>query len=102
MGAHFRLPLFESSWKEISAYCRDLPVYAAMPSAISLYTEADWRGNWAFIVSNEAHGISKPARKLGRNPISIPMEGAAESINVASAAAVVLFEAQRQRLAAAQ
>ncbi len=101
MGAHFRLPLVESSWNEISRYCRELAVYVAMPSALKKYTEVNWLDSWAFIVGNEAHGISKRALELARYPISIPMLGGAESINVASATAIILFEAQRQRLAEA-
>lgn len=101
MGAHFRLPLVESSWNEISRYCRELAVYVAMPSASKSYTEVNWRESWAFIVGNEAQGISEQALELARYPISIPMLGGTESINVASAAAVILFEAQRQRLAEA-
>jgi TrmH family RNA methyltransferase len=101
MGAHFRLPLVEPSWQEISRFCRDLTIYVAMPAAAKTYAEVDWITSWAFIVGNEAHGISQGARDLARHPISIPMRGGVESINVASAAAVILFEAQRQRLAGA-
>jgi len=101
MGAHFRLPIVESSWKEVAAYCHDLCLYVAAPSSSLHYTAVDWRDRWALIVGSEAHGISKSALKLARSRVSIPMLGAAESLNVASAAAVILFEAQRQRLAAA-
>lgn len=101
MGAHFRLPIVESNWKEIAAFCRDLGVYVAAPAASIRYTAVDWLDRWALIVGSEAHGISKSALKLARSRISIPMLGAAESLNVAGAAAVILFEAQRQRLAAA-
>ncbi len=101
MGAHFRLPLVESSWNEISRYCRDLAVYVATPSTSTRYTDVNWLDSWAFIVGGEAHGISNDALELARYPIYIPMLGGAESINVASAAAVILFEAQRQRLAEA-
>ena len=98
MGAHFRLPLVESTWNEISRYCRELAVYVAMPSASNRYTEVNWRESWAFIVGNEARGSSEQALDLARCAVSIPMLGGAESINVASATAVILFEAQRQRL----
>lgn len=101
MGAHFRLPIVESSWKEISVFCSDLTVHVAMPGATIRYTAVDWLDSWAFIVGSEAQGISKGALKLARSRVSIPMLGATESLNVASAAAVILFEAQRQRLAAA-
>ena len=54
----------------------------------------------ALIVSNEAHGPSSAAQAFSKQAggfISIPMEGDAESLNAASAAAVLLFEAARQR-----
>ena len=99
MGAHFRSPLVEASWKEIRGFCRDMPIYAAAADAEAKYTEIDWRGPWSLILGNEAHGISRGARALARTSIAIPMAGAAESLNVASAAAVILFEARRQDLA---
>ena len=97
MGAHFRLPLVEAPWTEIAAFCQDLNTYAASADSKSVYTAVDWQSPWALIVGNEAHGISREARRLANSVIAIPMSGAAESINVASAAAVILFEAQRQR-----
>ena len=97
MGAHFRLPLVEAPWKEIVAFCQDLTIYAASADSTRIYTAVDWQAPWALIVGNEAHGISRQARRLADEAIAIPMSGAAESINVASAAAVILFEAQRQR-----
>ncbi len=100
MGAHFRLPIVESSWKEIAVFCHDLTVQVAMPAATTRHTEVGWLDSWALIVGSEARGISQAAQKLARRRISIPMLGASESLNVASAAAVILFEAQRQRLAA--
>ncbi|MCY3865381.1 MAG: RNA methyltransferase [Chloroflexi bacterium] len=102
MGAHFRLPIVEASWPEIGAYCRDLSVYVAMPDASTRHTEVNWLESWALIFGSEARGISKSALDLARRQISIPMMGAAESLNVAAAAAVILFEAQRQRLASAK
>ena len=101
MGAHFRLPIVESCWHEIGAFCRSLSVYVAMPDASTRHTEVNWLESWALIVGGEAQGISKNALNLARGQISIPMMGAAESLNVAGAAAVILFEAQRQVLASA-
>ncbi len=98
MGAHFRLPVVESSWKEISAFCHDLRVYAALADAKMPYSDVNWLEGWALIIGNEARGIGEGAAKLAREAVSIPMAGGAESLNVAGAAAVILFEAQRQRL----
>ena len=97
MGAHFRLPIVEASWKEISVYCRDLSVYVALPEAPTSYTDISWRESCALILGSEAHGVSERGKSLARRSISIPMSRSADSLNVASAAAVILFEAQRQR-----
>lgn len=96
MGAHFRLPVVEASWNEIGSFCRDLTVYAASAQGSIDYTLVDWRAAWALIIGNEAHGLSPKARSLTEHRISIPMSRATESLNVASAAAVILFEARRQ------
>ncbi len=101
MGAHFQLPLVEASWKEISGFCHDLRTLAASASGECAYTDVDWRDAWALILGNEARGLSAPAQRLAQRRISIPMAAEVESLNVASAAAVILFEARRQRLRAA-
>ena len=98
MGAHFRLPIVEASWTEISSFCQDLSVCAASADADTAYSTFDWGCAWALILGNEAHGISREARRLALEQVAIPMSGTTESLNVASAAAVILFEAQRQRL----
>lgn len=99
MGAHFRLPVVEAGWSEIAGFCQDLPMYAASAESPVSYADVEWHGAWGLIVGNEARGISREARRLAKAVVSIPMSGEVESINVASAAAVILFEAQRQRLA---
>ena len=97
MGAHFRLPIVEAAWTEIAAFCHDLPLFAASAESGQYYTDVDWKSGWALIVGNEAHGLGAEARRLAQQVVSIPMSAAAESLNVASAAAVILFEARRQR-----
>ena len=98
MGAHFRLPIVEAPWQEIRAYCADLPVYAADAAAEAAYSDVIWARSWAFIVGNEAQGISREAQAMSSQRLSIPMSSNTESLNVSVAAAVILFEAQRQRL----
>ncbi len=61
------------------------------------YLEADLTGPVALVVGNEAFGIVEEDRRLLDDTVCIEMPGKAESLNVASAAAVVLFEALRQR-----
>lgn len=59
------------------------------------YTRADLRGRIALVVGNEAHGLPDDAQV--DEWLTIPHSGRAESINVAMAATVIVFEAARQR-----
>lgn len=99
MGAHFRVPILEVKWFEIAGYCEEhgLSIYAATAQAEQSYSAADWTRPWALIVGNEAHGLSQQALNLPHTPLAIPMAAATESLNAATACAVMLFEAQRQR-----
>lgn len=106
MGAHFRLPVFpDLAWEQVSAALGVLgvpetAVFATDAGARLVYDAVDWRGPAALIVSNEAHGLTPEAASLAERSgglVAIPMQGSAESLNAAIAAAVVLFEAARQR-----
>lgn len=96
MGAHFRVPVAPRKWDEIAAYCDGLAVYLADMDGDVAYDSADWSNGWALIVGGEAHGASELAISLASQRVSIPMAAATESLNAASATAVVLFEAARQ------
>jgi TrmH family RNA methyltransferase len=61
--------------------------------------ELDLRGQTAFLFGNEGVGLSPELLALART-FSIPMPGGTESLNVAAAAAVCLFEQVRQRVSA--
>lgn len=98
MGAHFRVPVLVYSWDDIRA----LPTnryYLADGEAEMHYDTADWQADWALIIGSEAHGASQAARDIATHPITIPMTDDTESLNAATAAAVILFEAARQRRA---
>jgi len=99
MGAHFRLAMEQDlSWDAIGERLASVDhVYAADPEARMPYYAADWRQPSALLVGNEAHGLSDAARRLATKQIAIPMRGGTESLNVAVAASVILFEALRQR-----
>jgi RNA methyltransferase, TrmH family len=99
MGAHFRIPILEAPWNEIATYCEPLNVYFAIGDGTQAYTAVDWTQVWALVIGNEAHGISDAARILTGTGLTIPMTGDTESLNAAVATAVIVFEAQRQRLA---
>jgi TrmH family RNA methyltransferase len=96
MGAHFRVPVVTQKWDEIVAYCDGLAVYLADMKGDVAYDAADWSSSWALIVGGEAHGASESAAALAHQSVFIPMAAETESLNAASAAAVILFEAARQ------
>ena len=69
---------------------------AAADGRDSVY-DADLIGQVAIMFGNEARGLPPEIRSLADGTIRVPIEGAAESLNLAAAATVVLFEASRQR-----
>ncbi len=71
-------------------------VAASEKAAKSIY-EADLRGPIAVVMGSEEEGISKEVMKLCDEQVAIPQRGKIESLNVGAAAAVILYEAVRQR-----
>jgi TrmH family RNA methyltransferase len=61
------------------------------------YAEFDWRKPVALVVGGEAAGAGERIRSSIERTVSIPMAAGVESLNVAAATAVLLFEAARQR-----
>ena len=59
------------------------------------YTDADYSRPMLFIVGNEAYGLPDEVLNLADSVVSIPMKGDKNSINVAVAAGIVIFEALR-------
>lgn len=98
MGAHFRVPIVDMDWVQIEAYCAGLTVYLADGQGETRYDAADWSIPWALITGSEAHGASVDAQRIAQQRVYIPMAADTESLNAAAATAVLLFEAQRQRL----
>ncbi len=97
-GAQFRLAIHEEA--DLLAVARTFtgPVYAAMPRAPqSLYT-LKLTGPVGFVFGNEGAGLDASLTHQTM-PFSIPMPGGMESLNVASAAAICLFERVRQLVA---
>lgn len=100
MGAVYRVPFL---------YTDDLPgmiktlqghgigVHAADLGASKYYDEKDYCKGTAFLVGNEANGLKEETAACADDCIRIPMEGDVESLNVAVASSVLLYEAYRQR-----
>ena len=97
MGAHFRLPIQSLSWSAISTLTQEIHLFLAeMDSGASLW-ETDLTEPVGIILGNEAHGASAQAKSLASSTIHIPISSGIESLNVAAAGAVLLFEINRQR-----
>lgn len=98
MGAHFRLAVLPGqSWDEIAALAAGKQVLLADLQGTLTPWQVDWRHPTALIIGNEAHGAGPEARALAQQAVRLPMEADMESLNAAIAAAVFMFEAQRQR-----
>ena len=98
MGAHFRVPIrISEHWQALQAA---LPagqsLYVASAEGSTLYDDVDWGEPSALVLGSEARGASSPVREKAA-AIAIPMAAATESLNVAAAGAVILYEAARQR-----
>ena len=100
MGAHFALSIYEGV--DLARAARDFGgrlVATRVGSKESVF-EADLAGRVALLLGNEGAGLSAALLKIADRVVSIPMPGKAESLNIAAAAAVCLFERVRQRAAA--
>lgn len=80
---------------------RGITVYAAHFSDEAVdYSEIDYTQPSAVLIGTEKYGVTAEAAELSDGHIIIPMLGMVQSLNVSVATAAVLFEAQRQRIAA--
>jgi TrmH family RNA methyltransferase len=99
LGTIFALPVVTTTSADARGWLADrgIRAVATIVEASIPYTSADLRGPLAVVLGSEAEGLSPAWRTPEVTPISIPMSGIADSLNVSVAAAVVLFEAVRQR-----
>jgi len=98
-GSLFRVPFVSGVDTELVKALlrqRKLRVYAADPLGEVALAQADLRSPAALIVGSEGHGVSSTFRQ-GSQTLQIPTRGV-ESLNAAQAAAVLLYEASRQRI----
>ncbi len=76
---------------------RQIAIVAARVQASVEYTQADYRGAVAIALGSEARGLSDPWAELARASVHVPMRGVADSLNVSATAAILFYEALRQR-----
>ncbi len=101
MGSVYRMPyIYVKNLTETMEQMRNAHVtlYAATLTAKSSPCyDKDYRKACAFLIGNESKGLSEAAVEASDEQVYIPMEGQGESLNASVAAAVLMFEAARQR-----
>ena len=90
-GSLFRIPVVEATLDSLSGFRR----LGASSHRGDVYTDPVYHGRVALVVGNEAHGLDSDAAI--DQWVTIPHSGPAESLNVAMAATVLVFEVARQR-----
>ena len=100
MGSAFRLPLWGgANYSDVIGWCSQFGIrtICADAHASKLPDEVDWRGSCALIVGPESAGLAAAEIAAANVAVRIPMKGSVESLNVAVATGILLYEAARQR-----
>lgn len=98
-GTFFSVPMAAASTAETIDWLRKrgIRILAARVDAMQPYTDADLTGPIALIVGSETDGLTEAWHALDIEAIHLPMHGVADSLNVSVSAAILLYEARRQR-----
>jgi RNA methyltransferase, TrmH family len=100
MGSAFRLAVWNgASYQHVIGWCKkkQIQTVSATAGGANPHTSFDWRGPTALIMGPESTGLSEIEIAETDASVSIPMSGQVESLNVAVAAGILLYEAARQR-----
>ncbi|MCA1808245.1 MAG: RNA methyltransferase [Lentisphaerae bacterium] len=99
IGTLFSLPVVIAESGETRQWLtgHGIRTLAATPHAEKTYTEQDLRGGVAIVLGTEQFGLSREWMDGANMQVRIPMQGQADSLNVAAAATILMFEALRQR-----
>jgi TrmH family RNA methyltransferase len=100
MGSSFRLPLWTGAdFAEVVSWCRErgIRTVSADLGATQTHTGINWAGARAVLMGAEAGGLNQAEMRAADERLRIPMQPPVESLNVAVALAVILYEAARQR-----
>ena len=99
VGTIFSVPVASAPAAEVDAWLRsrDVRIVASRVDATALHVDADLTGPLAIVLGSESAGLSDAWRAPDIGAIRLPMLGVADSLNVSAAAAVLLYEAWRQR-----
>jgi len=99
LGTVFTLALALATTADVLAWIQEngLRIVAARVDGSVPYTEVDLRGPVAMVLGSEAHGLTAEWGGNHVTAVRLPMRGRADSLNVAAAAAILFYEARRQR-----
>ena len=100
MGSVFRVPfIYVETLSPIMEKMREngIVTYAAHLKGTASYDAFDYRKGTAFLIGNEGNGLTKETADAADSYLRIPMEGKLESLNAAVSAAILMYEAHRQR-----
>jgi TrmH family RNA methyltransferase len=99
LGCIFTVPVVESSTDAAINWFKknNIRIFAAALQNSKEYTETDFRKPSAIVMGSESEGLSTNWRNASDEIIRIPMNGIADSLNVSVSAAILIFEAIRQR-----
>lgn len=103
MGSAFRLPILANATSEQLISLREshgLKIVAAAGEGEIDYTDYDWQQPTLLLLGNEGRGVDAALMQQCDARLRIPLLNGVESLNVAAAGAVMLFEAARQRRSA--
>ena len=100
LGGIFTVPTVAAPMAEILTFlqAKGIRTYAAaLAEGARAYTAASLTGPTALVLGTEADGLTPATRQACNETVIIPMRGVLDSLNVSVAAAVLTFEAVRQR-----
>jgi len=99
IGAVFTVPVATASSEETIKWLKSnhIKIYTAQLQDSEWYYDTDMKGGTAIVMGTEATGLTDAWRKAADAHIKIPMLGKLDSLNVSVSAAILMFEAVRQR-----
>jgi len=99
LGAVFTVPVVACTNREAAAFLTSMGIrsFAAVVQATGHYFEKDLTGPCAIVLGSEQDGLSEFWRHHASDQVRIPMRGKLDSLNVSVSAAIMIFEAVRQR-----
>ena len=102
LGTIFQIPSFDGTESELRTFLasRSIKIFTARVESSQDLWKCDLKGPTAIVLGSEAKGLKQRWFSGSETPIDgirIPMAGKADSLNIAASAAIIAFEAARQR-----